>query len=172
MRKQALPTNYRGLTYRSRAEARWAIVFDKLGWQHLYEYEAYALPSGGYLPDFYLPGFNVFFEIKGTRPDERAKRKALELSETTEYPVVISSGPPNHLRKEWDEDLLIFYPERYDDGVESYEYAGGFVNRRQEEHPACSLHLGNLAHLGSNTEVNWQTAFNAAANARFGVHEH
>jgi hypothetical protein len=46
----AIPTLYRGRTYRSRLEARWAAFFDLLGWQH--EYEPYDL--GSWSPDFQI----------------------------------------------------------------------------------------------------------------------
>lgn len=49
-RKRGIPTHYRGLTFRSRIEARWAVMFDKLGWP--WEYEP--LDLDGYIPDFVL----------------------------------------------------------------------------------------------------------------------
>lgn len=44
----AIPTRYRGVTFRSRLEARWAIMFDLLGLG--WEYEPIDL--AGYIPDF------------------------------------------------------------------------------------------------------------------------
>jgi len=46
----AIPTVYKGIEFRSRLEAKWAIVFDQLGWE--YEYEPIDLK--GYIPDFML----------------------------------------------------------------------------------------------------------------------
>jgi len=46
----AIPTTYRGIEFRSRLEAKWASVFDQLGWK--YEYEPIDLH--GYIPDFVL----------------------------------------------------------------------------------------------------------------------
>lgn len=43
-----IPTNYKGVQYRSRLEAKWACFFDLLGWP--YQYEPYDLD--GYIPDF------------------------------------------------------------------------------------------------------------------------
>ena len=49
------PTIYRGQTFRSRLEARWASYFDALGIEWTYEPECYRLPDGvSYLPDFRL----------------------------------------------------------------------------------------------------------------------
>ena len=56
----AFPTEYRGRTYRSRLEARWAAFFDQLGIAH--EYEPFDL--GSWSPDFLLPDLNVLVEIK------------------------------------------------------------------------------------------------------------
>jgi len=168
---KSVPTTYRGITYRSRAEARWAVVFDQLGWTHHYEPEAFDLPSGRYLPDFLLPEVQAYFEVKGREPSAIEKRFARELCEAAEMTVVMSSGPPNPSRKQWDEDLLTFVPERFEDEVDAYAYRGGFVDGRREYHPACSIDLGNLAHLGSLREISWCAAFQKAATARFGVFE-
>jgi len=47
---RAIPTKYRGITFRSRLEAKWAAMFDQLEWR--WEYEAIDL--NGYIPDFIL----------------------------------------------------------------------------------------------------------------------
>lgn len=63
---KAIETNYKGFRFRSRLEARWAVLFDAMGIKYLYEPEGYALSDGTcYLPDFFLPGANQFFEVKG-----------------------------------------------------------------------------------------------------------
>lgn len=51
-----IETLYNGIRFRSRLEARWAVFFDALEIKWEYEPEAYSLPSGNYLPDFFLPG--------------------------------------------------------------------------------------------------------------------
>jgi hypothetical protein len=62
---QAIQTLYAGCHFRSRTEARWAVFFDAIGLEWEYEVEGYELPSGRYLPDFFLPTLNVWFEVKG-----------------------------------------------------------------------------------------------------------
>ncbi|MBN2498270.1 MAG: hypothetical protein JXR96_27005 [Deltaproteobacteria bacterium] len=59
-----IPTEYRGIRFRSRLEATWAAFFDRLGWR--WEYEPDNLP--GWLPDFALAGARgpVFVEVKPT----------------------------------------------------------------------------------------------------------
>jgi hypothetical protein len=164
-----IPTHYNGIKYRSRSEARWAVVFDALGWNYEYEIEGYSLSTGRYLPDFYLPQHRAFFEVKGEKPNRREKKLADELAMATEKIVIVSHGPPNPRRDEWAEDLSIFIPERVDDVRYADWQEGGFVSGRFSYHPKCSLNLGNLTYLECFKDVTWQTAFTRAANHRFGV---
>ncbi len=50
-----IETLYAGIRFRSRLEARWAVLFDKLSIKWFYEYEGFETPTGKYLPDFWLP---------------------------------------------------------------------------------------------------------------------
>ena len=65
-----IETLYNGVRFRSRLEARWALFMDTIGVRWLYEHEGYELPSGRYLPDFWLPEIRggCFVEIKPERP--------------------------------------------------------------------------------------------------------
>ena len=66
---KAIETVYKGYKFRSRLEARWAVFFDALGVEWEYEKEGYDLGDDGlYLPDFYLPYWDCFIEIKPTDP--------------------------------------------------------------------------------------------------------
>ena len=57
-----IETVYNGYRFRSRSEARWAVFFDTLGIEYIYEPEGFTFPDGtNYLPDFYLPKMNTFF---------------------------------------------------------------------------------------------------------------
>ncbi|MFI2663355.1 hypothetical protein [Micromonospora carbonacea] len=61
-----IETRYAGCRFRSRLEARWAVFFDNLGITWQYETEGYELSTGDrYLPDFYLPDFDQWVEVKG-----------------------------------------------------------------------------------------------------------
>ena len=73
---KSLPTYYKGITFRSRLEARWAMVLDRRGVQWEYEPEAFEIcghhfgdphnpDTFAYLPDFYLPQYDSFLEVKG-----------------------------------------------------------------------------------------------------------
>lgn len=57
----AIPTDYRGVHFRSRLEAKWACFFDNVGWP--WEYEPIDLD--GYIPDFILPFYEpMLVEVK------------------------------------------------------------------------------------------------------------
>jgi hypothetical protein len=77
----AIETSYAGCRFRSRLEARWAIVFDELGLEWVYEPQGYLVgPPAGldsdkrpdpgdqrpYLPDFWLPERREWVEVKGS----------------------------------------------------------------------------------------------------------
>jgi len=68
---KAIQTYYNGYHFRSRTEARWAVFFDNANIRYQYEPEGYELSDGTrYLPDFYHPESNTFFECKGIMSDD------------------------------------------------------------------------------------------------------
>lgn len=80
---KAIETRYAGCRFRSRLEARWAVFFDNLGIKWQYEPQglnvSYRLTRCGegtfnYLPDFYLPDFGVWAEVKGSLADDELLR--------------------------------------------------------------------------------------------------
>lgn len=94
---KAIPATYNGIKFRSRTEARWAVFFDALGVRWEYEHEGYQLPSGWYLPDFWLPEVNggIFVEIKPEREATREEiRKLFEVVVATRLPAVMFHGSP------------------------------------------------------------------------------
>src|SRR5690242_16488708 len=115
-------TYYGGCEFRSRIEARWAVVFDTLGIDWVYEPQHYELgvkyhwddedeeefrellsdawdeeeraeikreawwkkhEQYMYLPDFYLPDFECWVEIKGKPPTREEEIKARKLAAQT-----------------------------------------------------------------------------------------
>jgi hypothetical protein len=86
----AIETHYKGYRFRSRLEARWAVFFDQAGITYQYELQGFRLPSGLYLPDFYLPDAAC-----GTKPT--AVRAYVEIKPLP-YPCTKSPDPdyPNH----------------------------------------------------------------------------
>lgn len=88
-----IETEYGGVKFRSRTETRWAMVFDALGIEWLYEPEGFDLPEvGRYVPDFYLPGIGCWFEVKGKAPTEEEEAKGMALAAASQKPVMIASG--------------------------------------------------------------------------------
>ncbi len=68
----AIETIYKGYRFRSRLEARWAVFFDVMGIEWLYEPEGFRWhryttehPPDFWLPDFYLPKTKTWVEVKG-----------------------------------------------------------------------------------------------------------
>jgi hypothetical protein len=74
-RVKSIQTWYADIRFRSRLEARWAVFFDALGVDWLYEPQGYEVgwepekddepPLRRYLPDFYLPDSATWVEVKG-----------------------------------------------------------------------------------------------------------
>lgn len=62
---KAIETQYNGYRFRSRLEARWAVFFSAVGLEYEYEIEGFEMGGLRYLPDFYIPKLDRWFEIKG-----------------------------------------------------------------------------------------------------------
>lgn len=93
----ASPTIYRGILFRSRLEATWAIFLDLVGVDYCYEHKQLAVGEGFYLPDFWLPDLGVWLELKpdterGPSQDERSKAEAV--ANYTGQPCLIFCGFP------------------------------------------------------------------------------
>lgn len=93
-----IETNYNGYRFRSRLEARWAVFFDVLGIEWEYEKEGYDLDGIKYLPDFWLPKYQYWFEIKGQDPTTEEINKAKALQDTSGFPVIIAISLPHFNR--------------------------------------------------------------------------
>lgn len=73
MAVKSLHTRYAGCHFRSRLEARYAVFFDHLGIAWEYEPQGFEVTKRlelsedtfNYLPDFWLPDMQVWFEVKG-----------------------------------------------------------------------------------------------------------
>lgn len=98
---RTIQTEYNGYKFRSRLEARWAVFFDEAGIDYQYEPEGFYLSDGSkYLPDFYLPDFLVYVEIKPTsiscQDREIAKNKLWELSQcdNRDFACLYCEGDP------------------------------------------------------------------------------
>ena len=126
-----IETVYNGYKFRSRLEARWAVFFDALNIKYEYETEGiledepYTLCSKEkevkrYLPDFYLPKFNCYFEvkrsgIKNTAEGEESISKISYGMHHGKWVGMIAFGDP------LDNDLTIFCQEYNDSSGGNYE---------------------------------------------------
>lgn len=97
---KAIETWYGGHRFRSRLEARWAVFLDELALGYVYEPEGYELPSGPYLPDFFVPAWEAWVEVKpgdlGHRVEEllAAECRVAELARQTGQRSVLLIGLP------------------------------------------------------------------------------
>lgn len=75
-----IPTMYRGVRFRSRAEARWASVFDALSWPWAYE----PIDLDGYVPDFLIEWATpLLVEVKGIGSIDDARDLAVSKIEAS-----------------------------------------------------------------------------------------
>lgn len=97
-----IETRYKGYRFRSRLEARWAVFFDALGVAWGYEKEGMDLGADGYyLPDFWLPSWESWVEIKpldGGEPGYLVKPTALAWCHGQSVILIMGSPwPGEHL---------------------------------------------------------------------------
>jgi hypothetical protein len=87
-------TTYAGTRYRSRLEARWAIFFSGLNVQAVYEPERFDLGQFQYCPDFEVPAWRAYIEIKPDLPNLAECEKARRLSDVKQCTVFMLCGAP------------------------------------------------------------------------------
>ena len=101
---KAIQTEYNGIKFRSRLEARWAVFFDAVGVKWEYEPEGFDLSNGiRYLPDFLLHGVkgrgssengDLYIEVKGELKDED-KVKIEKFSVPMIRPILVVGNIPD-----------------------------------------------------------------------------
>ena len=165
---KAIETKYNGFRFRSRLEARWAIFFDSIGLKYEYEIEGFEMNGIRYLPDFYIPSLDRWFEIKGKPLSETEMKKCEEFcfnkdNENIKFSVLI--GTPEAVRIdnfvgitefvwEWPSDK---YPENY----------RMLAPRELSEKEYYSRFVRGLWVVPDVTEENLAMAAIAAGEARF-----
>jgi hypothetical protein len=99
---KAIETEYNGYKFRSRLEARWAVFFDAMGFDWVYEPEGYHLLDGRlYLPDFYICASKeekrkMFIEVKPTEFTKEEESLCLQLTELTLEETGMLVGVPDY----------------------------------------------------------------------------
>jgi hypothetical protein len=97
-----IETVYKGFRFRSRLEARWAVFLDTLNFKFVYEPDGYDLDGTWYLPDFWVPDWKAFLEIKPQQPTKEQMDKCQSLSTLTSYQVLLLAGQP------WIDEYTVF----------------------------------------------------------------
>lgn len=125
-----IETQYDGYKFRSRLEARWAVFFNTLNVEYLYEPEGFDLGNGlYYLPDFKVQcygtrgsisdkPFELWIEVKGNMTEKDAN-KIYKFAE--ERPILIVGNiPPNgcscdsNAVRAYERPLIGPYPFNYE----------------------------------------------------------
>jgi hypothetical protein len=114
-----IPTTYKGVQYRSRLEAKWAVFFEKLGFYFSYERYNITNENGDilYVPDFYIyEGINdndwvdtFFIEIKPSQPSQQYLDYLASLPLLYNQTILIMVGEPSFSQKQGYE-FLSFNP--------------------------------------------------------------
>lgn len=89
---KALETRYAGCRFRSRLEARWAVFFDELHIQWEYEPQGFLVDGTPYLPDFWLPRQNVYYEVKPNVLLSDYRKRLELLAQFGKRRVVLAAG--------------------------------------------------------------------------------
>lgn len=131
-----IETIYNGYRFRSRLEARWAVFFDALKIKYEYEPEGYDLGDGVYyLPDFYLPEFDLFVEIKPFNEEivshvldgNEWEQKCRTFRDVTDRAILLCYDQPSA-----DVYKALFAFDTCDSGGGSSEYPAMFVENNGE----------------------------------------
>jgi hypothetical protein len=93
---KAIDTPYNNHLFRSRLEARFAVFFDALGVEWTYEEEGFELGKGErYLPDFFLPKYDLYAEIKPKELSYKEHSKCKRLAVLSNCRVIELVGLPS-----------------------------------------------------------------------------
>ena len=127
-----IDTEFMGYRFRSRLEARWAVFFVRSGVRFTYEAEGYRSDDGEsfrYLPDFYLPDWKAFVEVKPNHDlHEDDISKVVGFVREGGAPVYVTCGDP------LDVGILYIRQRGFVDGAAAYPYcakhpkAGKFIS--------------------------------------------
>lgn len=120
---KAIGTIYKGVKFRSRLEARWAVFFDEYGLKWEYEPETFEISlwdsvkeeryKDWYCPDFYLPELEMYIEIK---PDKEGNDWNKYNAFRSLIAMVIGLPALNVWWLKNDGDPWIGYPFKNDNG--------------------------------------------------------
>jgi hypothetical protein len=94
------------------------VFFDRIGIDFQYEPQGYQLPNGTcYLPDFYLPNFHTWAEVKPTQFAPAEYQKCVGVAAGLKQLFLMLDGPPafrEYLGVAWDSGAVNEYPYSLD----------------------------------------------------------
>lgn len=163
-----IETKYNGFRFRSRLEARWAIFFDMIGLKYEYEVEGFEMNGIRYLPDFYIPSLDRWFEIKAKPLSEYEMKKCEEFcfnkdNENIKFSVLV--GSPEAVKIDAFAGIMEYvweWPsEKYSDNVRF------LAPEELSEKEYYSRFMRGLWVVPDVTEEELATAAVAAREARF-----
>ncbi len=182
-----IETVYKGIRFRSRLEARWAVFFNSLNFKFVYEPEGYNLNGIWYLPDFWISDWQTFIEIKPEKATHEQRNKCQKLSDLTNNNVLLIAGQPwleeytislfepklaNQLSNEnddWSDVPLEFAQDRKDETVIWLAMEGGCGGITLYVPPNPHPRYGEKDPLTGEWANNIMEAFKAARQERFGT---
>lgn len=116
MEIKPIETHYDGYHFRSRLEARWAVFFNYLEISYQYEIEGYQTSAGWYLPDFWIPEWECYVEVKGSDPTNEEWNKYYALHKSGKSVLLIVGQPwPREHTCQWADDPTGYDSNRYPD---------------------------------------------------------
>jgi len=183
-----IQTKYAGCLFRSRLEARWAVFFDHVGVTWRYEPEGFDLDGDWYLPDFYLPEIEKWFEVKGTKPTDHEGELARKLAISHRNDVIVAWGDIPRITdskgmddQSWDvvsreapgqRDLVCY---NYDSGSAFWDFWYGWcicvhcgkpgIEYESRSARICKHDASDRDHTGDHPRL--LAAYTAARSARF-----
>lgn len=149
--KAAIETRYNGINFRSRLEAKWAAMFDLVGWRWTYEPRDYC----GWIPDFAIHVWrDIYVEVKPVSDFPAEVAAKMEQSGCQERMMIVGDRVPMFR----DTPLFGWYCTP-DSGFE----AVGFSPADEHCFPGARFgfmeEYGNLADAGE-VEYLWREASN------------
>ena len=138
---KSINTKYNGYLFRSRLEARWAVFFDAAGIDYIYEPEGFELEDGTrYLPDFYLPEYDWYVEVKPPRENaaDEINRARRFVGEKIKVLLLLGNLPKKHPYECYHYSVLYFNPLREMVLCERVTFGIGYED--EEESPHIRIH--------------------------------
>lgn len=184
-------TEYDGISYRSKTEARWAVLLDLLKVPYTYEKEGYYLHDGHttYCPDFWIIDGSIenapdrfFVEVKGEKAPGMASMQrdfvgyGAEKKGLDRHAYLVSDIPHGRTYADWIEKFCAFYNAARRDTGEKILYDSSLINGGAG-HYLSYLYLKQDGKPALNSNYNITppeidipatlAAYNVAAGAKF-----